>query len=173
MKVDLTELALLTLPKRYKRVQEKLDAMIATLGDQGLPVAATPLMDFLEQLVSEDFSMWKDAVRNIGSALEKVMFAEVEEIGSLVPMAFAEEHARLIRPSHLTTLDMANSNALQMQAAKERMQGAKRWSFATDAARIGFKSRQNTIFAAPDNFATWGPPVVHQRSSIKLNLCLE
>ena len=57
-------------------------------------------------------------------------------------------------------------NLLRVRAVQCKVQGQLHMSLATDAARVGKKSRQNSCVVLPSNFAAWAPPTVLLSTSI-------
>ena len=157
--VDLTELALLELPRRFKATQVLMYSVIDALET---PPDTVPLLDFLEAVLRKGLAFYKDIIWNIANGIDRVLKAEVEKVigAEGLPTGAPREHTRLCPGSGLTTHEMATRNARQMTTARCRMDGALQVSFATDGATVGKKARQNTLFALPDNYAVFGPPVV-------------
>ena len=131
------------------------------MSEAGYSADSAPVVVLLKGFIDEDLPTWKDVVRAIAVGVEKALLEELRVLGDTgLPQGAPPEHVRHVGRQQLSTHEMEAQNALQMTAERQRFAGASGWSFATDGARIGFRSRQNTLWVLPDNAAAWGPPVV-------------
>ena len=160
-KVDLSPLEAVVLAKRYKTISAKIRSLLDVLRWK-FPMQKVPLADFVEALTTADLQvMLMDVLRGIGFGVEAVLDAEFKALREDAgPKKIVEEHLRWPDAKGLTTHEMAASNVSIMQGVREVLQNAKQISFATDGARVGMKSRQDTLWVLPSNFAAWGPPTV-------------
>ena len=157
--VDVRSLMSLALAPRFKRTQTKINVAMNEVT-HGVAADSVPLLEFLRSLMTHDLPMANDVVRAIGFAIEEALETEVLALSDgPLPSDVPTQHARVLDGGKLTTHEMEHSNAVHLAGTLIRMAGAQQLSFATDGARIGFKSRLNTAWVLPDNFSTWGPPV--------------
>jgi len=159
--VDVQSLQGLAFSKRLKRHKLKIQKVVTALAEH-YPLDAVPIVEVLRVLMEENCDMYKDVMYWIGLGVEKQMEREVWVLAFDEPLAAdaAAEHLRYPKGTHLCTSEMAAVNVSKLEVARDRVSKSNFLSLATDAARSGYKSRQNTAAVLPDNFSCWAPPAV-------------
>ena len=157
-RVDATPLREYHLPQRFKKINV---AMAAALD--GMPtchVRNVKLVDLLVTLLGADLPTHKDLFLEIGLALDAQLRKEKTVLDSGLPDSAGPEHLRPLTDEHLHAREISHTNVRILQAAQVEIGKFLNYSMATDAARTGLKSRQNTLLVLPSNSAFWAPPTV-------------
>lgn len=160
--VDVKPLAAYVFPPRCKAITTQMRSMMCKLQGR-FDLCRVPLIDLLSGMMEAKLPMWKDIVHQTACALEATLESELQALSDpeFDPAKVAEEHLRRPTGSGLTTQQMATANVARLEAIRERcVDRPNFFSIATDAAKVGFKSRQNSLIVLPDNSSSWAPPAV-------------
>ena len=142
-----------------RRGSAQLDSVLSAWPDKN-SLSHVSLLRLIEVLTHQDSYMLKDVVTTIGCGIEQAMHSErlAWLQGRQIPRGAAARHLEPAGSYSLDAHEMASLNLARVQAIRNRVAGSSCFSMSADAAKVGFKTRQNTAFIFPGNFATWGPP---------------
>ena len=148
--------------RENRHIRKEAEFYIGRWGERGIPIDEVPLLELLNSMIQYDSHMLKDWISCIAGGVDAVLDAERQEWCEEMKMPDNAPVIHMDRAggSDLDGHQMAWHNLQTLTAMAHRVAGVKNYSISTDAAKIGCKSRQNTLVVLPDNFASWGPPTV-------------